>query len=284
MAVFFRTATRRGRARAGAPRAGGTRRPRRRGDTARSSSTPRAEPVADARDEFFRGGGARGHAHGLDTVQPVLADVGLVVDQVRRDAVRAGDLDEPVRSTSCASRSRAGARSRRASPSPPTAGWRSRSRCPRASERGSREAPAEHLDHHRSRRPRGRLRDVGELGVGPGVERLGVLDGLDQDRGLRRLAHRPLDLLAGVADEDDGVALGGVALGLDVTFVTRGQVASIVFSPRAAAFAWTTGATPWAEKTIVEPSGASCSLSTKIAPRSSSSRTTWALWTICFRT
>ena len=30
-----------------------------------------------------------------------------------------------------------------------------------------------------------------------------------------------------------------------------------MFSPRAAAFAWTDGATPWAEKTIVAPSGAS---------------------------
>jgi hypothetical protein len=65
------------------------------------------------------------------------------------------------------------------------------------------------------------------------------------------------------------------------TFVTSGQVASIVFSPRAAAFVCTTGATPCAEKTIVAPSGASSSLSMKIAPRSSSSRTTCALWTIC---
>ena len=37
-------------------------------------------------------------------------------------------------------------------------------------------------------------------------------------------------------------------------------------------------------KTIVAPSGASSSLSMKIAPRSSSSRTTCALWTICLRT
>ena len=35
---------------------------------------------------------------------------------------------------------------------------------------------------------------------------------------------------------------------------------------RAAAFSWTAGATPWAEKTTISPSGTSVSSSTKIAP------------------
>ena len=55
-----------------------------------------------------------------------------------------------------------------------------------------------------------RLRDVGELlGVGD-LERVDVGLGLDEHDVLGRLAHRALDLLvAGVADEDDRVAVGG---------------------------------------------------------------------------
>ena len=68
------------------------------------------------------------------------------------------------------------------------------------------------------------------------------------------------------------------------TFVTSGHVASIVCSPRAPAFACTEGATPWAEKTTVSPSGTSVSSSTNTAPRASRSRTTCRLWTICLRT
>ena len=66
--------------------------------------------------------------------------------------------------------------------------------------------------------------------------------------------------------------------------MTSGQVASIVRSRRLAAFAWTLGATPWAEKTTISPSGTSVSSSTKIAPRFSSSSTTCLLWTISLRT
>src|SRR5919197_3477031 len=58
----------------------------------------------------------------------------------------------------------------------------------------------------------------------------------------------------------------------------------MVFSRRSAARRWTEGATPWAERTSVAPSGTSASSATKIAPRASSSRTTWALWTIWRRT
>ena len=54
------------------------------------------------------------------------------------------------------------------------------------------------------------LGDVGDaVGVGD-LERVDVGLGLDEHDVLGRLAHRALDLLvAGVADEDDRVALGG---------------------------------------------------------------------------
>ena len=68
------------------------------------------------------------------------------------------------------------------------------------------------------------------------------------------------------------------------TLVTSGQVASIVRRRRAAAFSCTAGATPWAEKTTISPSGTSVSRSTKTAPRADSSSTTCLLWTISLRT
>ena len=66
--------------------------------------------------------------------------------------------------------------------------------------------------------------------------------------------------------------------------MTSGQVASIVRRLRAAALSWTAGATPWAEKTTIAPSGTSVSWSTKIAPRADSFSTTCLLWTISLRT
>ena len=66
--------------------------------------------------------------------------------------------------------------------------------------------------------------------------------------------------------------------------VTSGQVASMTFRPRAAAFVCTVGATPCAEKTTVAPGGTSSSELTKIAPRRASSATTCRLWTISLRT
>ena len=44
------------------------------------------------------------------------------------------------------------------------------------------------------------------------------------------------------------------------TLVTSGQVASMAFSPRSFASAWTAGETPWAENTTVEPAGTSVQL------------------------
>jgi hypothetical protein len=67
--------------------------------------------------------------------------------------------------------------------------------------------------------------------------------------------------------------------------VTSGQVASIVSRPRRSASACTAGETPWAEKTVTEPSGIeSSSSSTNTAPRSRSFSTTCLLWTISLRT
>ena len=49
------------------------------------------------------------------------------------------------------------------------------------------------------------------------LERLDLLGGLHQDDALRRLAHRPFDLLVAlVADHHDRVAVGGEAAGRDV--------------------------------------------------------------------
>ena len=74
----------------------------------------RAEPVADALDELLGRGGARRDAHDLDAVEPGLVDLGLVVDQVRRDAAARAtstsrfefdELREPITSSRSISRS-----------------------------------------------------------------------------------------------------------------------------------------------------------------------------------
>ena len=81
-----------------------------------------------------------------------------------------------------------------------------------------REAPAQGRDDlgglvDRERR----LGDVREPGVGRELERLGLGDVLHEDRRVRRLAHRADDLLVpGVADQEHGVAVGRVALRLDM--------------------------------------------------------------------
>src|SRR5882672_29713 len=50
--------------------------------------TPRPEPVARAGDELLRRRCTGGDPDRLDAVEPGLVDLGLVVDQVRLDAVR----------------------------------------------------------------------------------------------------------------------------------------------------------------------------------------------------
>ena len=103
---------------------------------------------------------------------------------------------------------------------------------------------------------------------------------------LRRLAHRPLDLLVAVmTDQHDRVAVGGEPLRLDMNL--RDERAGRIdrsAAPRAAAFACTLGATPCAENTVTDPGGTSVSWSTKIAPRARSCSTTCLLWTISLRT
>ena len=66
--------------------------------------------------------------------------------------------------------------------------------------------------------------------------------------------------------------------------MTSGQVASITVRSRDAEFAYTSGATPWADRTTTAPAGTSLSSSTKTAPLDSRSRTTCRLCTICLRT
>jgi hypothetical protein len=63
----------------------------------------------------------------------------------------------------------------------------------------------------------GRLRDVGDRRVCRKLESLRVLDALDEDGCVGRLPHRSDDLFVpSVADEDDPVAVSGVAPRLDV--------------------------------------------------------------------
>ena len=88
-----------------------------------------------------------------------------------------------------------------------------------------------------------------------------------------------------VADQEHGEAVAAIAARLGVHLgderagcVQRLEVGGAQPVPG------TSGATPWAESTSLAPSGTFSSFSTKIAPRRSSSRTTWTLWTICLRT
>ena len=81
------------------------------------------------------------------------------------------------------------------------------------------------------------------LRVGRELERLAPRPTPDEDRRLRRLAHRPDDLLvAGVADQDDRVAVGRVAARLHVHLRhERAGGVDRVVAERAAEFACTDG-------------------------------------------
>ena len=100
------------------------------------------------------------------------------------------------------------------------------------------------------------------------------------------LADRALDLgVAGMADQDDLAALGGVALAL---VVHLGDQRAGGVDHRQAALARRGSrprlATPWALKIVIAPGGISSSSSTKRAPLARSRSTTWRLCTISCRT
>ena len=62
-----------------------------------TSSAPRSRKKLDqAFDQLLGGAGAGGDADRLHPLQPLLLDLGVVVDQVRGGAVFAGDLDQAV--------------------------------------------------------------------------------------------------------------------------------------------------------------------------------------------
>ena len=184
------------------------------------SVTPRSRNQSQTPvDELLRRRGARRDADDRDAVEPGFVDLGLVVDQVRGDPARVRSLDEPVRVRRVAradDEQQVDLREHLLHRPLPVGGRVTDVFLLRRVDR--REAAAQRRDHlaglvDRERR----LRDVGEPVVGRVRKRLDVCDRLDEHDRAGRLAHRPDDLLvAGVADQDDGVAVGGVTARLDV--------------------------------------------------------------------
>ena len=247
-----------------------------------------AEPVADPLDELLRRRRARCDADRLDAVEPRLVDLGLVVDQVATDAAGPRDLDQAVRVRRVA---RADHEQQvdlgRASPSPPTAGWTSRNRCPPSSARGSPGSaggatamisPVSSTDSvvcvmYASRRVR-RAARAPPRPRPPARAR--------SSRAPRPSSRRPPRGRRGRSGRPCSPRRRSGAPGRAPS--SRAGRSRRSLCPRPAESACTDGATPWAEKTTVAPSGTSSSSSTKTAPRPSRSRTTWMLWTICLRT
>ena len=185
------------------------------------SVTPRSrEPGTEPLHELLGGGRARGDADDRHVVlDPGLVDLGLVVDQVGRHSAGPGRLDEPVRVRRVARadhEQQVDLLEQLLHGPLPVRGRVTDVLALRSAD--PREPLAEGGDHDAGLVDReGRLGDVGELGVRRKVEGRDLLLRLDEDDRVRNLAHRADDLLVpGVADEDDGVALGGVALGLHV--------------------------------------------------------------------
>ena len=167
------------------------------------------EPADDPADQGLGSRRAGGEADALDTVEPGLVDLALVVDQVGVHATGAGHVDEPVRV-----RAVAGADHEQevdGCEDPLHGALPVRRRVADVVLLGrldGRETAAEDTDDlvgvvHGKRR----LRQVDEL-VGLGWDHgLRLLGGLDEEGRLRRLAGRSVDLLvARVADEEDRVA------------------------------------------------------------------------------
>ncbi len=184
------------------------------------SSTPRARNQSQTRSTSFSGAEA-------PDVRPTVStpsshadvDVGLVVDQVRLDAERAGNVDEPVRvrRVARADHEQQLDLSEQVLHRPLPVGGRVADVL-FLRRVDLRKAPAERRDDlaclvDRERR----LRDVGDLRVGGQVESVRVGDRLDEDRRVRRLAGRAHDLLVPlVADQQNRVSVGGVAARLDM--------------------------------------------------------------------
>ena len=260
--------------------------------TTSSSSTSlgaaRAEELDEPLHELLGGAGAGGDPDDPLAVEPLLADLELVVDQVGVGAVLAGDLDQPV-----------GVR-----------------RVPRADHQHQLALTGELLDGRLAvgrrvtdvvgartddrREPlaqpvddrarlvhrQGRLGDVGDL------------RGILRPRARRR---RPRSRSARCAPEPPpscprpprgrhGRRARSCSPRRRTSSPRRGPSSPAGRSRRssaaraAAALAWTLGATPCAENTTVAPSGTSVSESTNTAPRSRSCSTTCLLWTISLRT
>ena len=229
-----------------------------------SVDAARAEPVADAARRAAR---ARtrptSRRRRLDAVEPRARRSRAASSiEMRGDAGRVRDLDEPVRVRRVrASRRRAAARPRRAAPSPPTAGSRSRSRClPSPALRccGKRRRSTATISRVSSTESVVCVMYASGASVGQ-LERLRVGDRLDEHDRVGRLAGRALDLLvSGVADQHDRVAAPRVAPRLRVHL--RHERARRVDRRRGRARpppSRTAGATPCAEKTTVAPSGTS---------------------------
>ena len=130
-----------------------------------------------------------------------------------------------------------------------------------------------------------RLREVGEPFGLRGATRSASLDRLDEDDRVGRFADRALDLLvARVPDQEDRVAAPRIVprLGVHLRHERAGRVDRL--RPRARGALVDRGRDAVRREDDRRARGTSSSLSTKIAPRSSSSRTTCALCTICLRT
>ena len=121
-----------------------------------------------------------------------------------------------------------------------------------------REAPAQHRDDlGRLVDGQRRLRDVGERRVRRELERLGVVDVLDEHVASGASPIVPTtSSWPCVADQHDRVAVGRVAPRLHVHLRDeRARRVDRVLAALAAARSCTAGATPWAEKTTVAPRG-----------------------------
>src|SRR5262249_39236132 len=126
---------------------------------------------------------------------------------------------------------------------------------------------------------------IGERRVGRQFQRRRLGNVLYQKNGAWNLAHGAHDLrVTGVTDQDQRSVLGNVPLALIVHLgdqrtggIQRRQMTRF-------RMLLDTAATPWAEKTVIAPSGTSSNSLTKTAPFAFRLSTTYLLWTISCRT